>query len=420
MSNTSESSFEAPAALTDLALAAPQRASSSAFAASSSADAVFDERLSPVAVLRSTLPPIVSSNAAAKACEASGTTGAADSGQPILAIRAEAAAAPSALTAGGLRAALPATHSAATAALPRAVPPVELPAGSAVVPPTDSAAVPSAESAAVPSDATAGQPPVVPPVVLAAGTAVEPPAESAAVPSAAMAGLSPVVPPLVLAAESAALPFAMPADALSGMSPVAPSAGLAAQASIAWTAQFTAFSALRPQQLPRKFERQGDPPPAPAAVELNEQAMRGRSGTRMLMDHLISHFKCRWWASFKTPSRTVVAAPVGTTANPTGAVCVMIRRSTWIQRVNSVNIKGDLASTSRASSTLYNVSDIPDVVDVSSITKLYKRSLHGVVALALLVCTHEQHYSGILNELIASSIQDTGPESALEAGWRHR
>lgn len=99
-----------------------------------------------------------------------------------------------------------------------------------------------------------------------------------------------------------------------------------------------------------------------------------------------------------------MAAPDVTISHSSSAASVVVHRDALIQRVKVVNIMGDLVAASLASSSLSNSLDLADIVDVSNMSKLHELLLQGGLAMALLVDTDEQPFSGILRELIASPL----------------
>lgn len=136
------------------------------------------------------------------------------------------------------------------------------------------------------------------------------------------------------------------------------------------------------------------------------------------MDELMSHFKCKWWTSFKSSSGRKVPAPAGTVANQEGKLSVTVFRSAWVQVVDVTAIKGDLAETGFSSSPVYGLSNMTDTVNVLNITNLYKKPLQGVLAMLLLVCTSEKEFPGILQDILSNNVAEVLPQgrSPLVAG----
>lgn len=156
--------------------------------------------------------------------------------------------------------------------------------------------------------------------------------------------------------------------------------------------------------------------PADTHPRVTDADRSGDSGRaeKMKMEGLMSHFKCTWWASSKSPIAQMSVAPAGTAPNPVGSASVFVFRSAWVQMVEVTLIKDDLAVGSFSSTNLYKMADIGDHVSLSNNSHLRKKSLHVVLALLMLVCAREPQFINILLEMISSPITGMLPTGRSE------
>lgn len=87
-----------------------------------------------------------------------------------------------------------------------------------------------------------------------------------------------------------------------------------------------------------------------------------------------------------------------------GAVTVSVFRSLWVQRVNMTGIKGALRAPGYYSSSVHKLRGIPDEIVMANISNVNRRSLQGILALLLLFCSCETHFTDIVLDILVRSV----------------
>lgn len=145
--------------------------------------------------------------------------------------------------------------------------------------------------------------------------------------------------------------------------------------------------------------------PVGSTLSAAQEASRREAGTETAkMGTLMSHFKCTWWPSFKSPGAAKAVAPAGTGKNPKGSVSVMTWTTVWGHQVDLSPIKTDLAAVGLSQSAVYTAGSSGDIVQIIDITNMRKKSLFSVLGLLLLVCSKEPSFSGTLADILSSPV----------------
>jgi len=135
-----------------------------------------------------------------------------------------------------------------------------------------------------------------------------------------------------------------------------------------------------------------------------EAGSTANGGGAMKLSNLLDMFRRMWWATWRSPTKGVKAvAPEGTVANPTGRHTELRFRSMWCQRVCMVAVKIHLQTPALDARRL-KVADTLDVVILEDMTNFRYKNIPVLVALLLLLCTHEEDAVDIVKNVVAEGI----------------
>lgn len=109
---------------------------------------------------------------------------------------------------------------------------------------------------------------------------------------------------------------------------------------------------------------------------------------------------------------------MGTIANHTGETYLVCFRSPWVQRAQILPLKYDLIAAPLGSKPVHKLSEVPDEMVVHNMTILHRKALLTIIALLVLVCVREPHFTDILTEMLSSPIAGVMPSrrTGIEGG----